>query len=79
MGCICPLVKEKCIGEKCCEFVPRHSFTDEYGYGIQDYVFDLFCWITKKPYKDRTYTRTISAHCKQGFSSAYRYNKEDWK
>lgn len=76
---ICPHVGEPCIGKRCSEFVPRHTYKGEYGYGIQDLVIDLWCWITKKDYPDRTYTGTIYAHCRIRVRSAERWDKDEFK
>ena len=80
--CICPLVGKPCIGKGCCEFVPRHTYIGEMGYGIQDFVVYVWRWIRKKPHLDMTYTGTICAHCRKDYRSAYRYDKkeltEDW-
>ena len=57
-------------------------FDREMGYGIQDFVVDIWRWIRKKPNLDMTYTGTICAHCRKDYRSAYRYDKkeltEDW-
>jgi hypothetical protein len=67
---ICPYVTEPCIGLKCSEFIPTHSFTDTYNYSIQEAVREVWCWIMRKEYKEPTFVRTIHCHCKLGVSAA---------
>ena len=76
---ICPMIKEPCLGKKCSEFVPRHTYKGEYGYGLQDLFIDLWCWINKKEYHNLSYVGTICAHCKQNIRAADKWDKDEFK
>jgi hypothetical protein len=81
---ICPYIKEPCVGKKCSEFIPRHTYIEEYGgCGIQDFVIDIWCLICGKKYPIHTYKETMVAYCRLNIRSARDVwdkdeFKEDW-
>jgi hypothetical protein len=77
--CICPVVREPCIGKRCCQFVPRHNYLGTYSVGIQDIAIMIWYRIRGKEYVEPTYTEVVSAHCTFGIKSAIRWDKEEFK
>jgi hypothetical protein len=72
---VCPYIKEPCIGIACSEFVPRHTRIGYYNWGIQDEFMKLWCMLTMQEYTEQTCVVQVCAHCKQGMSAAYRWDK----